>query len=114
MSWDFELHGPSQAGGLWPPHHERPRRPRHSQALPDTVHRAVRPGTALLRLDTTHTREGILDGAWWSRSRGIGAELPALITALTGHLGPDLRVGMTKASTGGQHRSPRAVTHRRP
>ncbi|MBB4780715.1 hypothetical protein BJY27_001676 [Streptomyces rapamycinicus] len=54
----------------------------------------MKPGTALLRLATTHTREGILDGAWWPRSRDIGAELPALITALTEHLGPVTRVGL--------------------
>ncbi|GHF68991.1 DUF5994 family protein [Streptomyces thermodiastaticus] len=62
--------------------------------LPDAVHRSVKPGTALLRLETTHEREGILDGAWWPRSRDIGAELPALITALTEYLGPVTRVGL--------------------
>ncbi|GHF01270.1 hypothetical protein E5082_10445 [Streptomyces griseoluteus] len=62
--------------------------------LPDAVHRSVRPGTALLRLETTHAREGILDGAWWPRSRDIGAELPSLISALTEHLGPVTRVGL--------------------
>ncbi|MFF8788926.1 DUF5994 family protein [Streptomyces sp. NPDC015125] len=62
--------------------------------LPEAVHRAVRPGTALLRLETTRSREGILDGAWWPRSRDIGAELPGLITALTEHLGPIARVGL--------------------
>ncbi|MEW2303263.1 DUF5994 family protein [Streptomyces sp. NPDC006655] len=62
--------------------------------LPDAVHRPVRPGTALLRLETTHAREGILDGAWWPRSRDIGAELPSLISALTEHLGPITRVGL--------------------
>lgn len=62
--------------------------------LPDAVHQPVSPGTALLRLETTHAREGILDGAWWPRSRDIGAELPSLITALTEHLGPVTRVGL--------------------
>ncbi|MFF4571423.1 DUF5994 family protein [Streptomyces sp. NPDC001410] len=62
--------------------------------LPDAVHESVRPGTALLRLETTHAREGILDGAWWPRSRDIGAELPSLISALTEHLGPVTRVGL--------------------
>ncbi|GAA0372513.1 DUF5994 family protein [Streptomyces blastmyceticus] len=61
---------------------------------PEAVHRAVRPGTALLRLETTRTREGILDGAWWPRSRDIAAELPVLISALTEHLGPVTRVGL--------------------
>ncbi|MFI1201198.1 DUF5994 family protein [Streptomyces sp. NPDC020883] len=64
------------------------------QLLPDAVHHAVRPGTALLRLVTTQTREQVLDGAWWPRSRDIGAELPSLIAALTEHLGPVLRVGL--------------------
>ncbi|GGP85103.1 DUF5994 family protein [Streptomyces melanogenes] len=62
--------------------------------LPDAIHRAVKPGTALLRLETTRSREGVLDGAWWPRSRDIAEELPALITALTEHLGPITRVGL--------------------
>ncbi|MGW2262531.1 DUF5994 family protein [Streptomyces sp. NPDC001780] len=62
--------------------------------LPDAVHRSVSPGTALLRLETTHAREGVLDGAWWPRSRDVVAELPSLITALTEHLGPVTRVGL--------------------
>ncbi|MGW1376074.1 DUF5994 family protein [Streptomyces sp. NPDC002446] len=68
--------------------------PRAPKLLPDAVHQAVRPGTALLRLVTTQTREQVLDGAWWPRSRDIGAELPGLIAALTEHLGPVLRVGL--------------------
>ena len=66
--------------------------------LPDAVHEAVRPGTALLRLETTHAREGILDGAWWPRSRDVGAELPALVAALTEHLGPVTRVGLDSSA----------------
>ena len=62
--------------------------------LPDAVHHSVKPGMALLRLETTHSREGILDGAWWPRSRDIVAELPALISALTEHLGPVTQVGL--------------------
>ncbi|UQX01863.1 DUF5994 family protein [Streptomyces sp. RerS4] len=68
--------------------------PTPPQLLPDEIHRAVRSGTALLRLQTTHSREGVLDGAWWPRSRGVGAELPALVRALTTHLGPVTRVGL--------------------
>jgi hypothetical protein len=68
--------------------------PHAPRLLPDAIHHAVRPGTALLRLETKHAREGILDGAWWPRSRDIGAELPSLITALTKHLGPVTRVGL--------------------
>lgn len=66
--------------------------------LPNAVHEAVKPGTALLRLETTASREGILDGAWWPRSRDIAAELPALVSALTEHLGPITRVGLDVAA----------------
>ncbi|MFF3782940.1 DUF5994 family protein [Streptomyces sp. NPDC001933] len=68
--------------------------PTPPKLLPDEIHRAVNPGTALLRLRTTHSREGVLDGAWWPRSRDVAAELPALIQALTTHLGPVTRVGL--------------------
>jgi hypothetical protein len=68
-----------------------PRRPR---LLPNAVYDSLRPGTALLRLETTRSRQGVLDGAWWPRSRDIGAELPALVRALTEHLGPVTRVGL--------------------
>ncbi|MCG8966283.1 MULTISPECIES: DUF5994 family protein [Streptomyces] len=66
--------------------------------LPSGAHDAVRPGTALLRLETTESREGVLDGAWWPRSRDIAAELPALLSALVGHLGPVTRVGLDTAA----------------
>ncbi|THA24712.1 hypothetical protein E4198_08150 [Streptomyces sp. RKND-216] len=66
----------------------------HNPRLPDEVHRAVRPGTALLRLETTGNRAGLLDGAWWPRSRDVTTELPELIVALTEHLGPIRRVGL--------------------
>ncbi|MEU0009002.1 DUF5994 family protein [Streptomyces sp. NPDC006314] len=69
-----------------------------SRHLPSSVHEAVRPGCALLRLETTESREGVLDGAWWPRSRDVGAELPALLSALTGHLGPVTRVGLDTAA----------------
>ncbi|WP_210594133.1 DUF5994 family protein [Streptomyces sp. GESEQ-35] len=68
--------------------------PRATRLLPDTVHQVVRPGTAVVRLETTHDRRGVLDGAWWPRSRDIAAELPGLITALTEYLGPVTRVGL--------------------
>ncbi|MGW1717929.1 DUF5994 family protein [Streptomyces sp. GQFP] len=68
--------------------------PRVTRLLPDAVHQAVRPGTAVVRLETTHDRRGVLDGVWWPRSRDITAELPSLITALTEHLGPVTRVGL--------------------
>ncbi|WP_371655933.1 MULTISPECIES: DUF5994 family protein [unclassified Streptomyces] len=68
--------------------------PTPPRLLPDAIHHAVKPGTALLRLETTPSREGVLDGAWWPRSRDIAEQLPALITALTEHLGPITRVGL--------------------
>ncbi|EFL16135.1 DUF5994 family protein [Streptomyces sp. C] len=68
--------------------------PSSPKLLPDEIHRAVTPGTALLRLQTTHSREGVLDGAWWPRSRDVATELPDLIRALTAHLGPLTRVGL--------------------
>jgi uncharacterized protein DUF5994 len=68
--------------------------PSGSRHLPSADLSDVRPGSALLRLETTRSREGVLDGAWWPRSRDIGAELPALVTALTEYLGPLTRVGL--------------------
>lgn len=65
-----------------------------SRHLPSGTHPALRPGCALLRLETTESREGVLDGAWWPSSHDIGAELPALLSALTEHLGPVSRVGL--------------------
>ncbi|QYX78599.1 DUF5994 family protein [Streptomyces akebiae] len=70
--------------------------PRVTRLLPDAVHRAVRPGTVVVRLETTHDRQGVLDGVWWPRSRDIAAELPSLISALTEHLGPVTRVGLDR------------------
>ncbi|MCB5163465.1 DUF5994 family protein [Streptomyces bambusae] len=69
--------------------------------LPDAIHSAVRPGTALLRLETTGSREGVLDGAWWPRSRDVERELPALIGALSEHLGPITRVGLDASAWNG-------------
>ncbi|OII62679.1 hypothetical protein BJP40_28240 [Streptomyces sp. CC53] len=66
--------------------------------LPSAVHHEVRPGTALLRLETTEARDRILDGAWWPRSRDITEELPALVSALAAHLGPITRVGLDAAA----------------
>ncbi|CAM5485451.1 DUF5994 family protein [Streptomyces aurantiogriseus] len=69
--------------------------------LPDGIHESVRPGTALVRLETTHDRRGVLDGAWWPRSRDVTTELPGLITALAEHLGPVTRVGLDSAAWDG-------------
>jgi hypothetical protein len=67
------------------------------RSLPSGVHETARPGCALLRLETTESRKGVLDGAWWPRSRDIGAELPVLLSALVAHLGPVSRVGLDAA-----------------
>ncbi|MGW7331350.1 DUF5994 family protein [Streptomyces sp. NPDC054840] len=69
--------------------------------LPDEIHQAVKPGTALLRLETTRSREGPLDGAWWPRTRDIETELPALIGTLTEYLGPITRVGVDASAWNG-------------
>lgn len=69
--------------------------PRVTRLLPDAVHQAIsRPGTAVVRLETTHDRKGALDGAWWPRSRDIAGELPDLVSALSEYLGPITRVGL--------------------
>ncbi|MGW1586385.1 DUF5994 family protein [Streptomyces sp. NPDC002386] len=64
--------------------------------LADGAYESLRPGTALLRLATTHDREGVLDGAWWPRSRDPATELPGLIAALSERLGPVTRVGLDR------------------
>ncbi|MFI1165079.1 DUF5994 family protein [Streptomyces sp. NPDC020801] len=64
--------------------------------LANGVYESLRPGTALLRLTTTHDRQAVFDGAWWPRSRNPGAELPGLIAALTERLGPITRVGLDR------------------
>ncbi|MEU2286659.1 DUF5994 family protein [Streptomyces sp. NPDC013178] len=69
--------------------------------LPDGVHESVRPGTALLRLETTHDRRGVLDGAWWPRSRDVTVELPGLVSALAERLGPIARVGLDRGAWDG-------------
>ncbi|WP_051700624.1 DUF5994 family protein [Streptomyces sp. NRRL F-4474] len=75
---------------------ETPRTP--PMLLPDAIHHAIQPGAAVLRLETTRSREGPLDGAWWPRTHDIEAELPALISALTEYLGPITRVGVDAAA----------------
>ncbi|MFC9331952.1 DUF5994 family protein [Kitasatospora sp. NPDC057015] len=56
--------------------------------LPDRFRESAKPGSVLLSPETTRSREGTLDGAWWPRSRDGGAELPGLVPAPTEHLGP--------------------------
>ncbi|MEW5627491.1 DUF5994 family protein [Streptomyces hydrogenans] len=78
-----------------------PRGPTPPRLLPDEVHHSVVPGTALLRLETTGSRQSLLDGAWWPRSRDVEREVPPLVTALTEHLGPITRVGLDASAWNG-------------
>ncbi|MFF5967699.1 DUF5994 family protein [Streptomyces collinus] len=75
-----------------------PESPSPAGLLADGAHESMRPGTALLRLTTTHERQSILDGAWWPRSRSLDSELPGLISALTERLGPITRIGLDSAA----------------
>jgi len=68
--------------------------PQAQGELPTAAHTALTPGTAILRLETVGPRGGVLDGAWWPRSEHIESELPALVSALTRHIGPITRVGL--------------------
>ena len=85
---------PDPYAALDPDARRETHRARGTRLLPDAIQHAVRPGTAYLRLRTTRDRTGILDGAWWPRSRDIEAELPGLIAVLAEHLGPVTRVGL--------------------
>ncbi|MFF1355901.1 DUF5994 family protein [Streptomyces sp. NPDC058297] len=69
-----------------------------STLVPDAPPREAEPAAALPRLETTQSREGLLDGAWWPRSHDITAELPVLITELTSRIGPIARVGLDSAA----------------
>jgi len=56
-----------------------------------------------LRMTHTHTRHGVLDGAWWPYSTDLAAELPALIAGLEGWLdssdhGPNRHVSRVAVS----------------
>lgn len=75
-----------------------PSTPAAGRLLPDTSEWPQAPGAVMLRLETTASRLGAHDGAWWPRSRDLAAELPALITAVAQHLGPVERVGLDAAA----------------
>ncbi|WP_432080406.1 DUF5994 family protein [Streptomyces sp. WAC 04229] len=75
-----------------------PGSPAPAGLLADGAYESARPGAVALRLTTTHERSGILDGAWWPRSRSLPGELPGLISALTERLGPITRVGLDAAA----------------
>ncbi|MEU5987301.1 DUF5994 family protein [Streptomyces sp. NPDC047434] len=50
------------------------------------------PLSARLSLTPKTTKAGLLDGAWWPRSRDLAAELPPLVDALDKRLGRITRV----------------------
>ncbi|MEU6983804.1 DUF5994 family protein [Streptomyces sp. NPDC046324] len=50
------------------------------------------PRPARLSLTPKTTLSGLLDGAWWPRSRDLSAELPSLVDALEGRYGRITRV----------------------
>ena len=50
------------------------------------------------RLDPALSREGVLDGAWWPRSRDPDVELSVLIAALDSRLGRVSRVALNMTS----------------
>lgn len=60
-----------------------------------------------LSLDQSGSRTGMLDGAWWPRSRDPARELVPLITELDGATGTVFRIGLNRA-TWDSH--PRRVT----
>jgi hypothetical protein len=72
---------------------ETPRR--HGRGQGATYQQVV-PGTILLRPQVAGRRQGALDGAWWPRSRDIGAQLGGLVRALAAHIGPVSRVGLDR------------------
>ena len=51
------------------------------------------PTTLRLQLDPDGPAEPDLDGAWWPRSTELPTELPALLAALSAHLGPTALIG---------------------
>ena len=69
--------------------------------LPDAAAWPSSPDAVVLRLETTRSREGAVDGAWWPRSRDLAEQLPGLITALTPHIGPIERVGLDSSAWDG-------------
>ncbi|MDJ1131526.1 DUF5994 family protein [Streptomyces iconiensis] len=54
----------------------------------------LEPGTVAIKPEVTASREGVLDGAWWPRTRDVRGELPALLSTLTAHFGRITRVGL--------------------
>ena len=51
-----------------------------------------------LQFDPDRPAEPCLDGAWWPRSTELSAELPALLTKFSAHLGPIALVGYQNAA----------------
>ncbi|MFJ5136448.1 DUF5994 family protein [Streptomyces sp. NPDC088707] len=53
--------------------------------------------SARLSLTPRTTLAGLLDGAWWPRSRDLTLEIPPLVDALAGHFGRITRVTVNPA-----------------
>jgi hypothetical protein len=60
----------------------------------NALHLPVEPGLLAVRLQSSPSREGLFDGAWWPHSRDVHAELPGLVAVLTEHLGFIERIGL--------------------
>jgi hypothetical protein len=71
-----------------------PDQQRPEMLLPNSTGWPTEPGAVAVRLETTRSRQGAFDGAWWPSSRDLGEQLPGLIAALTPHIGPIERVGL--------------------
>jgi hypothetical protein len=69
-----------------------------STTIPVSSLSSVPDPPARLLLEAGRTRGGMLDGAWWPRSRHAKAELTALIAEVTAQVGPVFRVGLNHAA----------------
>lgn len=80
---------------------DRPAAPRPGASpRPGAIPRPVRDGDAAvrLRLVPADSEPGLLDGAWWPRSRDLARELPALLTVLDPLLGRMTHATVHRAS----------------
>lgn len=82
---------------------------KHPASIP-TVLTLVEPPVRII-LEPSESRRGMLDGAWWPRSRDPVRELEALIGALTSQLGRVYRVGLNHGTWDSHPRSVTAGGH---
>jgi len=78
----------------------------HLRIVTSTAMKAFEPPrqTLRLKLKPKAPATGLVDGAWWPRSRDLSAELPALLAVLAIRLGPIQRVSYNLASWDGAPR----------